>query len=77
MELSVQRQRMCAVYEADKVTENEQCVLLKLECTKDECSVIAEVCIDGITKVTGGACAVLNQGGAFNGNFIEPPTENI
>ena len=73
---SAHLQKLCAVYEADKVAENERDVFPKFPCYKDECPVIAEICVGGIIKVTGD-CEAFDQDGVFDSKFQESSSENI
>lgn len=71
MDLRIEQQKRCAVYIMDDVSQYETNPE-NIPCYLEHCSVVAELCIDGVIKVTSGGCSTLNQGSVSRGRYRGP-----
>lgn len=57
----VNEQRLCAVYQADKLYDENHTKSADIDCGKMSCGVIAKLCVDGTISITNDYCSALSK----------------
>jgi hypothetical protein len=65
-DLEIYKQRICAVYRADDLSEKRPGTQEEVVCGKTHCGVIARICIDGVLDVGNDACSEFSQSSNMN-----------
>lgn len=74
-DIEIYKQRICAVYRADDLSEKILGRQEEVVCGKTHCGVIARICMDGILDVGNGACSEFSESSKMN--FRRTPHDQV